>query len=313
MGTVVDKLNYLKETKTAIKNALVEKGVEVADSDTFRSYAQKVADIPAGGGDIDALIDNSITEINSSVTSIRNYAFFGCKNLVSANFPNVTTVGEGVFSSCSSLKSASFSKATTIASRAFNGSRQLETVLCPNLKTINSYSFTECSNLKNIDFPEVTTIGFCGFYITGITSANFPNATTVEGEAFRNSSSLKSASFPKLKTLNDSTFRYCGNLEVVSFPLVETIGGYNFQDCYKLTIASFPKLKEIKSFAFYGCKLKVIYIGTESDTVCILSDTTISSSVTDIYVPEALVDSYKTATNWSSFADKIKAYTGETA
>ena len=54
-----------------------------------------------------------------------------------------------------------------------------------------------------------------------------------------------------------------------------------------------------------------MYIGTESDTVCTLSSTNaIPSSVTDIYVPEALVDSYKTATNWSSFADKIKAYTG---
>ena len=53
-----------------------------------------------------------------------------------------------------------------------------------------------------------------------------------------------------------------------------------------------------------------MYIGTESSTVCTLGVDAIPSSVTDIYVPEILVDSYKTANNWSRFADKIKAYTG---
>ena len=49
-------------------------------------------------------------------------------------------------------------------------------------------------------------------------------------------------------------------------------------------------------------------MGTESDTVCTLSSTSaIPSSVTDIYVSYFLVDSYKSATNWSTFADKIKA------
>ena len=48
-----------------------------------------------------------------------------------------------------------------------------------------------------------------------------------------------------------------------------------------------------------------MYIGTESNTVCTLGVDAIPSSVTDIYVPEALVDSYKTATNWIYYSDKI--------
>ena len=48
MGTIADKLQYLKETKNLIKQAIIEQGVEVAESDTFRSYAQKVKSI--GGG-----------------------------------------------------------------------------------------------------------------------------------------------------------------------------------------------------------------------------------------------------------------------
>lgn len=42
MGTTLTKLNYLLDTKEAIKNALVAKGVSVAESDTFRSYAEMV-------------------------------------------------------------------------------------------------------------------------------------------------------------------------------------------------------------------------------------------------------------------------------
>lgn len=45
MGTTADKLNYLLGTKTAIKEAIVAKGVSVADSDTFRSYAKKINSI----------------------------------------------------------------------------------------------------------------------------------------------------------------------------------------------------------------------------------------------------------------------------
>lgn len=52
MGSITDKANYLKETKRQIKTAIQDKGVEVSDTDTFRSYAAKINAIQAtGGGD----------------------------------------------------------------------------------------------------------------------------------------------------------------------------------------------------------------------------------------------------------------------
>lgn len=51
MGTIAEQINYLAETKTAIKDALVAKGVSVADTDTFRSYAEKIGEIQSGGGE----------------------------------------------------------------------------------------------------------------------------------------------------------------------------------------------------------------------------------------------------------------------
>lgn len=49
MGTIAEKLTYLEGTKSAIKDAIIAKGVEVTDTDTFRSYAEKIESIEAGG------------------------------------------------------------------------------------------------------------------------------------------------------------------------------------------------------------------------------------------------------------------------
>ena len=55
MGTINEKLNYLLQTKENIKQAIKGKGVEITDTDSFRSYAEKIGTIKAGGDEI--LID----------------------------------------------------------------------------------------------------------------------------------------------------------------------------------------------------------------------------------------------------------------
>ena len=78
MGTINEKLNYLLQTKENIKQSIKEKGVEITDSDSFRSYAEKIGTIKAGGDEI--LIDaptalvlpvSSATLITSNESNIR--------------------------------------------------------------------------------------------------------------------------------------------------------------------------------------------------------------------------------------------------
>lgn len=52
MTSIGEILDYIKETKSLIKNAITSKGVTVSDSDTFRSYEQKIDNIPTGGSAI---------------------------------------------------------------------------------------------------------------------------------------------------------------------------------------------------------------------------------------------------------------------
>lgn len=50
MGTIREKLAYLSNTKALIRNAIIDKGVAVSTSDTFRSYAEKIGLIQGGSG-----------------------------------------------------------------------------------------------------------------------------------------------------------------------------------------------------------------------------------------------------------------------
>lgn len=45
MGNVSDKLRYLLDTKNAIKQSIRQRGVQVTENDTFRSYADKILEI----------------------------------------------------------------------------------------------------------------------------------------------------------------------------------------------------------------------------------------------------------------------------
>ena len=47
--SISDKLVYLSETKEAIRQAIISKGVPVSESETFRSYADKILLIEGGG------------------------------------------------------------------------------------------------------------------------------------------------------------------------------------------------------------------------------------------------------------------------
>lgn len=67
MSDINYKLDYLSETKQRIKKAIINKGVEVSNTDTFRSYADKINNISGGSSAdiIEAIVDESALPIES--------------------------------------------------------------------------------------------------------------------------------------------------------------------------------------------------------------------------------------------------------
>ena len=98
----------------------------------------------------------------------------------------------------------------------------------------------------------------------------------------------------------------------ISSSSATSIGDSAFQDCSKLTTADFPVATSIGSSAFRTCsKLKSLLL--RGNNVCTLSSksafdsTPIASSTGYIYVPSALIEQYKAATNWSTYAAQFRA------
>lgn len=67
---LVQKLNYLLDTKEAIKEAIINKDVKVTDTDTFRSYADKINSISINQG---IVTESSAQSSNVSYSIINQF------------------------------------------------------------------------------------------------------------------------------------------------------------------------------------------------------------------------------------------------
>lgn len=183
-------------------------------------------------------------------------------------------------------------------------------------ESITVYTFHGRSMLKAINAPQVTSIGGNAFYqCTALSAAYFPLVTSMGGNyTFTGCKALRSANFPKLPSMGGNyQFKGCENLTEINFPLLTTSGTSAFQDCVKLEKADFPILSSLKAADFAGCKMLSTFILRNESSAATLSQvnsfngTPIASGTGYIYVPRALVGTYKAATNWSTFANQFRA------
>jgi hypothetical protein len=158
---------------------------------------------------------------------------------------------------------------------------------------------------------------FASYFNSYIWSASFPKATSIGNAAFQYSEYLDSVSCPQATKIGQSAFDGCWNLRTANFPLATNIDEGAFSGCgNQLRTLSFPKATSIGGRAFAGCAKLTALVLSNAEAVCKLSNSTSagdalkSTPIADgtgyIYVPDALVDSYKAATNWSIYAAQIK-------
>lgn len=166
-------------------------------------------------------------------------------------------------------------------------------------------SFANCTSLEKITFPEgVTALG--SFAYTALKSIDCGSATKIS--SFNYCRQLEQISFPNVTS--GGGFQYCEKLEQVNFPKLENVGTQCFW--YSgLKKADFGSLSSIGNLAFWATPLETLIIRRE--TLCTLTgtralgNTPISSGSGYVYVPSALVNTYKAATNWTAYSAQIRA------
>ena len=238
--------------------------------------------------------------IESGVTSIGKWAFWGCSDLTSVSIPDsVTSIGFHAFYQCSSLTSVTIpNSVTAIGDDTFWECSSLTSVTIPNSVTsIGEYAFYQCSSLTSVTIPNsVFSIGNSAFdRCSSLTSITIPDGvTTIGNSTFLGCSSLASVTIPdSVTTIDYSAFRVCSSLTSVTIPdSVATIGSCAFQDCTNLINVTIPdSVTTIGSGAFEGCSSltsvtipdSVTTIGSYVFQDCSsLSNVTIPDSVTTI-------------------------------
>ena len=128
--------------------------------------------------------------IPDSVTTIGEYAFYGCINLTGITIPDsVTSIGNHAFFDCENLTGITIpDSVTSIGNHAFYSCNSLTDITIPDsVTTIGEYAFSFCNSLTDITIPDsVTSIGkhafiYC-FSLTGITIGS--GVTTIGEYAF---------------------------------------------------------------------------------------------------------------------------------
>jgi hypothetical protein len=115
-----------------------------------------------------------------------------------------------------------------------------------------------------------------------------------------------------LTNVGDQEFLRCAKLVSVDLSSAKTLKWASLEGCTSLQKIDLPKAESIASSAFNACSKLTTVILRNSEKICSLgatnafTNTPIASGTGYIYVPRDLVDAYKTATNWSTYANQFR-------
>jgi hypothetical protein len=160
--------------------------------------------------------------------------------------------------------------------------------------------------LEELDDDTITRARSFGFAHSALLkTATLNNLTTAASSFFAGCTSLETVNLPNLKSVPSTGFQGCAALKHVYVPKAD--GGWGgFQKCTSLEHIDLPKPSYISAEMFNGCSsLKTIILrhnGTASlGNVSAFTNTPFRNGEGGtIYVPQAYVESYKTATNWNA-------------
>ena len=175
------------------------------------------------------------------------------------------------------------------------GDNQIDSFLDGTVTEVSSdasmvrvYSFYNCQGLTSVNLPKATKIQTSAFNsCKALENLNAPNVTEVGSETFSTCTSLKKIIFPKLKTASSKSFRSCIVLEIADLGIVQSLSQECMAYCYALKALVLRK----------------------TESICTIQSTTFTKDdrfKPYVYVPAALIDSYKANSYWNIYSDYVQ-------
>ena len=159
-----------------------------------------------------------------------------------------------------------------------------------------------------------------------ITKVYFPNVIAIGTHAFSKCSSLRNIYFPKLETINGYDPFTDTAVENMIFPRINVPGHISRAFCSRIlkrliatnsnSLGSSPfaslllELIDSKTGSLIKSTSLKILICRNTDKIPTLSSAEYILNIEEIYITSSLVDTLKTATNWSVYEDKISPLEG---
>ena len=251
MATIAEQLTSLANTKAAIKQSIIDKGVSVADTDPFSAYPAKIGQISGGSAPATKFgvsIDNLLGDVDAD-------------GKLSVPYGDFVFNGAGIKSLDMSALAYRFTTQDTLKSLP------ITKILLPDLLQAGTNSLAYVANsarfLIEADLGLITDISEANVLLhafegaTSLATVRAPNVTTISGSfACQNAfeyTSLTSNAFPNLTTISgDSACKYMYRgctFDALGLDNLTTISGasacqYMFNSL-KIDVAEFPKLTTI--------------------------------------------------------------------
>ena len=283
---------------------------------------------------------DSLVDINMpNLELIKDNAFEECDALTELNLPSVKNINDYAFENCDQLTKVVAPNLETCGTQAFYYSRKLEEIDMPKLKTVSGMMTFAATAIKHLYLPSLTTADHGSFYFcSSLESIDLPLLTTCDLQTFDDCEKLKYINLPVIKTITRDMFAYANIEDIngtdVHMPLVNTVGLFSFSRCTNLKTVYFPELTSVSQGAFQYCSAlhrcefdKPVSFGYGAFSPCAnlttfilnnktlstlsetnaFSETPIANGTGYIYVPKDVIESYKTNTKWSTYADSFRA------
>ena len=165
----------------------------------------------------------------------------------------------------------------------FDGCLSLISVKLPSqLKIIYGYMFYDCRELANIDLRKVEEIQRQAFYNTGLIDVDLENVVTIAGDAFSK----------------------CTRLSRMKIGDKSGIPSGFAMDCTSLVELDLGAGVNAITYAFQHSPLRIVTIRAVTPPEVTKSFQVIDQSCR-FYVPDQSVETYKAASGWSQYADRI--------